>query len=69
VETAFKDEFTLFKFLNSDRKKAVNKLTNLLNDTLPDLADFYSIEISDYVYDESKHYKTTYTTTYVWGEF
>ena len=69
VETAFKDEFTLFKFLNSDRKKAVNKLTSLLNDTLPDLADFYSIEISDYVYDESKHYKTTYTTTYVWGEF
>ena len=69
VETAFKDEFTLFKFLNSDRKKAVNKLTNLLNDTLPDLADFYTIEISDYVYDESKHYKTTYTTTYVWGEF
>ena len=69
VETAFKDEFTLFKFLNSDRKKAVSKLTNLLNDTLPDLADFYSIEISDYVYDESKHYKTTYTTTYVWGEF
>jgi hypothetical protein len=69
VETAFKDEFTLFKFLNSDRKKAVTKLTNLLNDTLPDLADFYPIEISDYVYDESKHYKTTYTTTYVWGEF
>jgi hypothetical protein len=47
----------------------VDKLTNLLNDTLPDLADFYPIEISDYVYDESKHYKTTYTTTYVWGEF
>ena len=69
VETAFKDEFTLFKFINSDRKKAVDKLTNLLNDTLPDLADFYPVEISDYVYDESKHYKTTYTTTYVWGEF
>ena len=69
VETAFKDEFTLFKFINSDRKKAVDKLTNLLNDTLPDLADFYPVEISDHVYDTSKHYKTTYTTTYVWGEF
>ena len=68
-KTSSKDEFTLFKFLNEDRKKATNKLTNLVNNTLPDLADFYPIAISDHVYDISKHYKTTYTTTYVWGEF
>ena len=69
VKNTSRDEFTLFKFLNEDRKKATNKLTNILNDTLPALADFYPVEISDYVYDTSKHYKTTYTTTYVWGEF
>jgi hypothetical protein len=69
VKTNARDEFTLFKFLSEDRKKAVNKLTNVLNDTLPELADFYPVEISDHVYDISKHYKTTYTTTYVWGEF
>jgi hypothetical protein len=69
VKTVTKDEFTLFKFLNEDRKKAVNKLTTVLNTTLPELADFYPVEISDHVYDNSKHYKTTYTTTYVWGEF
>ncbi len=69
VKTTARDEFTLFKFLNEDRKKAVNKLTSVLNNTLPDLADFYPVEISDHVYDTSKHYKTTYTTTYVWGEF
>ena len=69
VKTITKDEFTLFKFLNEDRKKATNKLTNLVNNTLPDLADFYPVSISDHVYDKSKHYKTTYTTTYVWGEF
>jgi hypothetical protein len=67
VKTVTKDEFTLFKFLNEDRKKATNKLTNLVNNTLPELADFYPVEISDHVYDKSKHYKTTYTTTYVWG--
>lgn len=71
VETTNGDEFTLFRFLNEDRRTAEKKLNTALNSTLPKLADHYPVYISDVVHDISKHYKTTttYRTTYVWGEF
>lgn len=71
VETTSGDEFTLFRFLNEDRRSAEKKLNTALNSTLPKLADHYPVYISDAVHDISKHYKTTttYRTTYVWGEF
>jgi hypothetical protein len=71
VETTGGDEFTLFRFLNEDRRTAEKKLNTALNSTLPKLADHYPVYISEVVHDISKHYKTTttYRTTYVWGEF
>ena len=71
VETTGGDEFTLFRFLNEDRRTAEKKLNTALNSTLPKLADHYPVYISEVMHDISKHYKTTttYRTTYVWGEF
>jgi len=69
VKTVKGDEFTLFRFLSDKRKDAQRNLGVYLNQTLPLLADHYPVYTSEKVYDISKHYKTTYTTTYVWGEF
>jgi hypothetical protein len=69
VKTAQGDEFTLFRFLSDNRKSAERNLHVYLNQTLLDLGDHYPVYISEDVYDISKHYKTTYTTRYVWGEF
>jgi hypothetical protein len=33
------------------------------------IADHFPVYTSENVFDISKHYKTTYTTTYVWGEY
>jgi len=59
----------LFRFLSDNRKSAERNLHVYLNQTLLDLGDHYPVYISEDVYDISKHYKTTYTTRYVWGEF
>jgi hypothetical protein len=41
---------------------------DLGEESLPALADYYNIKISDEVHDISKHYKTTYTTyTTTWS--
>lgn len=69
VKTKSSDEFTLFRFLNADRKVAAKKFNTAINSTLPNLADYYPVYFSETVHDISKHYKTTYRTTYVWGEF
>jgi hypothetical protein len=71
VKTALGDEFTLFRFLSDNRKSAERNLHVYLNQTLLEIGDHYTVYISEDVYDISKHYKTTttYTTTYVWGEF
>jgi hypothetical protein len=69
VETATGDEFTLFRFLDRNRKNAERNFHVYMNQTLPMIADHFPVYTSDNVYDISKHYKTTYTTTYVWGEF
>ena len=69
VKTVKGDEFTLFRYLSDKRKSAERNLDVYLNQTLPLLADYYHVYTSEKVYDISKHYKTTYTTTYVWGEF
>ena len=69
VKTAQGDEFTLFRFLSDNRKSAERNLHVYLNQTLLDLGDHYPVYTSEDVYDISKHYKTTYTTRYVWGEF
>lgn len=69
VKTVKGDEFTLFRFLSDKRKSAERNFEVYLNQTLPLIADYYTVYTSENVYDISKHYKTTYTTTYVWGEF
>jgi hypothetical protein len=69
VETATGDEFTLFRFLDRNRKNAERNFNVYMSQTLPMIADHFPVYTSDNVYDISKHYKTTYTTTYVWGEF
>lgn len=69
VETASGDEFTLFRFLDGNRKNAERNFQVYMYQTLPLIADHYSLYTSDNTFDISKHYKTTYTTTYVWGEF
>ncbi len=69
VKTVKGDEFTLFRFLGDKRKNAERNFEVYLNQTLPLIADYFTVYTSDNVYDISKHYKTTYTTTYVWGEF
>jgi hypothetical protein len=69
VETATGDEFTLFRFLDRNRKNAERNFHVYINQTLPMIADHFPVYTSENVYDISKHYKTTYTTTYVWGEY
>ena len=69
VETATGDEFTLFRFLDRNRKNAERNFHVYMNQTLPMIADHFPVYTSDNVFDISKHYKTTYTTTYVWGEY
>jgi hypothetical protein len=69
VKTVKGDEFTLFRFLGDKRKNAERNFEVYLNQTLPLIADYYTVYTSENVYDISKHYKTTYTTTYVWGEY
>jgi hypothetical protein len=69
VKPSLREEFTLFRFLNKDRKGAERNLKVYLNETLPKLEKYYPVKVSQNVYDISKHYKTSYTTTYVWGEF
>jgi hypothetical protein len=69
VETATGDEFTLFRFLDGNRKNAERNFGVYMSQTLPMIADHFPVYTSENVYDISKHYKTTYTTTYVWGEF
>jgi hypothetical protein len=69
VETATGDEFTLFRFLDRNRKNAERNFHVYMNQTLPTIADHFPVYTSENVYDISKHYKTTYTTTYVWGEY
>lgn len=42
--------------------------SDLGQEALPTLADYYKVKISDQVHDVSKHYKTTYTTyTTTWS--
>jgi hypothetical protein len=69
VTTVKGDEFTLFRFIGDKRKNAERNFEVYMNQTLPLIADYYTVYTSDNVYDISKHYKTTYTTTYVWGEY
>jgi hypothetical protein len=69
VKTVKGDEFTLFRYLGDKRKNAERNFEVYLNQTLPLIADYFSVYTSENVYDISKHYKTTYTTTYVWGEY
>jgi hypothetical protein len=69
VTTVKGDEFTLFRFIGDKRKNAERNFEVYINQTLPLIADYYTVYTSDNVYDISKHYKTTYTTTYVWGEY
>lgn len=69
VKTVKGDEFTLFKYLGDKRKNAERNFGVYLDQTLPLIADYYTVYTSENVYDISKHYKTTYTTTYVWGEY
>ena len=69
VKTVKGDEFTLFRFLADKRKNAERNFEVYQNQTLPLIADHYTVCTSQNIYDISKNYKTTYTTTYVWGEY
>lgn len=69
VKTKSRDEFILFKYLGSERNSVEKQITMLMNSTIPTLEDYYPISISNQVHDTSKHYKTTYTTSYDWGSF
>jgi hypothetical protein len=69
VKTVKGDEFTLFRFLGDKRKNAERNFDVYQDQTLPLIADYYTVYTSEKVYDISKNYKTTYTTTYVWGEY
>lgn len=69
VQTVKGDEFTLFRFLSGDQKNAKRNFSVYLNSTFPKLANYYPVNNSGDIYDVSKHYTTTYTTTYVWGVY
>lgn len=69
VRTSIGPTFTLYKHLAVSRQKAMEAWADLGQESLPALADYYNIKISDEVHDVSKHYKTTYTTyttTWAW---
>lgn len=68
VRTAIGPTFTLFKYLASNSQKAMEAWADLGQESLPTLADYYNVKISEEVHDVSKHYKTTYTTyTTTWS--
>lgn len=68
VRTSIGPTFTLFKYLAKNSQKAMEAWADLGEESLPALAEFYNIKISDEVHDVSKHYKTTYTTyTTTWS--
>lgn len=70
VKTSNGPSFTLYKYLGKSSQKAMEAWSDLGEDLLPTLAEYYDIEISDEIQDVSKHYKTTYTTyttTWSWG--
>lgn len=69
VRTTIGPTFTLYKYLAQTTKKAKEAWADLGQESLPLLAEYYNVKISDDVHDVSKHYKTTYTTyttTWVW---
>jgi len=68
VRTSIGPTFTLYKYLAQTSQKAMEAWADLGEDSLPALADYYKVKISDEVHDVSKHYKTTYTTyTTTWS--
>lgn len=68
VRTSIGPTFTLYKYLAPSAQKAMEAWTDLGQESLPTLANYYNIKISDEVHDISKHYKTTYTTyTTTWS--
>ena len=68
VRTSIGPTFTLYKYLAQSTQKAMEAWADLGQESLPMLADYYNVKISDEVHDVSKHYKTTYTTyTTTWS--
>jgi hypothetical protein len=69
VRTSIGPTFTLYKYLAQSAQKAMEAWADLGEESLPMLADYYNIKISEEVHDVSNHYKTTYTTyttTWAW---
>jgi hypothetical protein len=68
VRTSIGPTFTLYKYLAQSTQNAMEAWADLGQESLPILADYYNVKISDEVHDVSKHYKTTYTTyTTTWS--
>lgn len=66
VRTTMGSTFTLYKYLSQDRQKATAAWEKLADQTLPKIAEFFEVSISNQSIDISKHYKTTTTYTTVW---
>lgn len=66
VRTSIGPTFTLYKYLAQSTQNAMEAWADLGEESLPMLSDYYNVKISDEVHDVSKHYKTTYTTTWSW---
>lgn len=57
----------LYQYLGSNREKAFIALQEFQNDSFPLLADYFPVDWTEEVIDQSSHYTRTTTTYWTWG--
>ena len=62
-----RDSSILYQYLGSNRDKAFVELQDFHNDTFEILSNYYPVDWTEEVIDQSSHYTRTTTTYWTWG--